>query len=158
ARRIAAPGQGAKRGPERWEDWGCQLLDQFVEQAPNRLQGVARVLDSLGPVVPRVGLRYAREWIRLEPDSGRAYALAASFQALDGDVAGARKSIDRASRLARQQGDQDLSREVADIRRRINSPHYRMLGGLLRELGPGALKDVAEMVGLDLEEDDEDWE
>ncbi|MBI2503699.1 MAG: tetratricopeptide repeat protein [Candidatus Latescibacteria bacterium] len=125
-----------KKTPTPQEKWGREMLQKSLALSPDRGEGLHRLLDAIGPLQPELALEYAGQLCELEPKEPRTLMNLGLLQAMAQDLEAARETLGRAERLAREQGQKELVREIAQLRHKVNDPFFGLLGPLLARLGP----------------------
>lgn len=137
---LFLPGPRAKKkAPTRQEAWGRELLQKSLALSQDRGEALRRLLDAIGPLQPELALEYAGQLAELEPEEPRTLMNLGLLQAMAQDPKVAAATLGRAERLAREQGQKDLVREIAQLRRKVSDPFFGLLGPLLARLGPDDL-------------------
>jgi tetratricopeptide (TPR) repeat protein len=134
-----------KKADARWEQWGRELIQKSLANSPNQVEALRQVAGALvASHQYGLALEYTRQMIALQPEDPEAAMGIGSLQAMAGDISGAKETLRQALKLARKQGNQQLAREIEQMRREISNPLFGMLGPMLAQFGPDLLADLAD--------------
>jgi hypothetical protein len=125
------------KADDAWVHLGVELLDRATALRPDDPMLRHRIASELLQVRPDIGLRYIGEAVRLKPDDPMLQVLQGLLQGLTGEVKGAKDTLRKAIRLARQQGNQELAANAEELRRQIGSPFFGLamqMGDMFEEL------------------------
>lgn len=129
-----------------WSRFAKELLDRVVSLGNNDPQIHLQIAGELMPVDARLALQYAETAVKLLPGDIQALMVLGLTQGMNGDKRTAKKTMNRAARLAREEGDMETLRRVEETRRELDSPFF----DLAIRMGP-ALGDIVDQ-GLDIED------
>ena len=71
-----------------------------------------------------MGLRYITDAVGLEPNNPTLQVLQGILQALTKDIKGAKDTLRKAIRLAKQQGNNELAASAEEMRRQVGTPFF----------------------------------
>jgi tetratricopeptide (TPR) repeat protein len=134
---LAIPARQAQPTDGAWVELATELLDRAVALDPEDAQTRLRIATELMSIRPDLALRYAEEGVRLAPADPRTLMLLGLLLGLNERSREAKDVMRRAARLARQQGDQELARNIDSLRQQVDSPFLSMLlrlGPLVEDL------------------------
>ncbi len=145
---FGLPTAAPKRKDDPWSRLGEEMLDRAIALEPDD-PGV-RFLIAAKLMISNTDLaiQYAQAGLQMAPDNVRGMTLLALLQAVNDDTREAKKTLQRAARLAREQGDPDLIKHVEETRSLVNTPMLRMM------LQMGPMLDLLGDEDLDIDADD----
>ncbi len=123
-------------------DWGRQLIDRGLAQAPDRAKALHHLITEFGMQQPGLAAQYARELVAVEPDVVDNYMALGLLQALNHEVAAAKETLRQAEKLARRQGHKDKAKEIEALRREVGSPMFGIFGPMLARMGAEDMDDL----------------
>jgi tetratricopeptide (TPR) repeat protein len=118
------------KADDPWSGLGVEALDRAMALRPDDPHLRFGIAAELMTADPGLAISYVEAGLELAPDDVRGLALLGLLQALDDKKREAKKTLQRAAKLAREQGDPELVRHVEDIRSQINSPLLRLAIGM----------------------------
>lgn len=139
-----------------WEEWGEALIEQGIAQSPNDIELLRHiVMDSLEMQLD-IGAKYAERLTTLTPNDPLAWITFGLSQAMSGDVAAAKETLRKATRLARQIGQHEAAEAANQLRRILDDPFFSFASRLGLPLGT-LLGDFAEEEEFEEGEEDLFW-
>ncbi len=142
---FAPPIRQEKEADSPWTELATELLDRALALQPEDPRLRLRIAVELMPLRPEMALRFAEEGVRLLPDEPGGLMMLGLLLGVNDRKREAKETLRRGARLARQQGNPELAREMDVLREEIDSPLLKY------GLSLGSIFD-------DLDDDDEfDW-
>lgn len=125
-----------------WSQLATEMLDRAVSLRPDDGHIHFEIAGELLPAREDLALRYAETGARLLPDDLHGLTLLGLLQGLNEHKRDAKQTLQRAARLARQQGNAALVQKIESLRRQVDSPFFRFalqMGPILGDLDPNEL-------------------
>lgn len=120
-----------------WMALANELLDRAVALQPGDHRLLFRIAADIMTIAPELALTYAEQGLELAPEEPYALITYGLIQAMNDDTQGAKKTLSRAIRFARKQGDMEMARHAEELRQQINDPFFRVamsMGNVLGDL------------------------
>ncbi|NJN65248.1 MAG: tetratricopeptide repeat protein [Chloroflexaceae bacterium] len=122
--------QGEKQKPavtntEAWVPLIRESFERAIALEPDTPMVYFKIAMSVMAVQPGIAVHYAGQGVEKDPENPRGLATLGITQALNDEVSEAKKTLSRAIRLARRQGDMQTARDLEGIRREMSSPFFR---------------------------------
>lgn len=124
--------QPTKPVEDDWSRLAAEMLDRAIALRPDDGRMHFVIASELVRLRADIALRYAEAGSQMLPDDLQGLTLLGLLQALNDQKREAKKTLTRAGRLARQEGNTDLVQHIEMMRQQIDSPFLR----LALEMGP----------------------
>lgn len=109
-----------------WIAMANDILDRAAALEPENHRILFRIAAEIMTTAPEISLKYAEQGVELAPEEPYALITYGLVQAMNDQIQEAKKTLGRAIRIARKQGDMDMVRHAEDVRQQISDPFFRI--------------------------------
>jgi tetratricopeptide (TPR) repeat protein len=120
-----------------WMPMAREALDKATQLHPDDPRMLMRVAVEVMTLRPDVAQIYAEKSVQLAPDEPHYLITLGLAQALNDQVGNAKKTLNKAAKMARKQGLVDVADQAEQLRREISSPFFRLsvqMGGMYGDM------------------------